>query len=326
MAEPSIAACMIVKDGAGSIERAILSVRPFVDEVCVFDTGSTDGTLELLDVLASTPGAPIRVQRGEWRDSFGWARERSFEMASSTWLLHLDADDVLERSHLLGATVARAAAAGADGIVGQYVYRVRPDGSMELAAALRIVRRAAGYRWVGRCHEELTPPAGVRPVEMIANPWGVRWVHRRSDAGEGGHLARNARLLRLEVDEPDARPAAWWHLARSIGGRESFECARRYLELTDGELTNFRLEALAVLGRRDELEVERARFSAGEEGWTPQAVSGADVCFGAERSVEVGRNDPCFCLSGRKAKACCGAGRVPWPLLVGVREGAVVDV
>jgi glycosyltransferase involved in cell wall biosynthesis len=61
----SIAACLIVKDGAATIVRAIESVRPHVDEVCVYDTGSTDGTLELLTALAAQPGLAVVVERGE---------------------------------------------------------------------------------------------------------------------------------------------------------------------------------------------------------------------------------------------------------------------
>lgn len=322
--EATVAACLIVRDASSTLAAAIVSVREHVDEVCVFDTGSTDGTLELLDVLASTPGPPIRVQRGEWRDDFAWAREQSFAMASATWLLWLDADDVLERGHLLRAIVGRADAAGADAILGQYVYAVRRDGSMELVTGLRLVRRTSGYRWAGRAHAELTPPADAGPP-LLANPYGIRWIHRRLDVGEGFHLERNARLLRLEVAEPGCRPAAWWHLARSVGGAESVALAGRYLELTSGELSAGRLKALEALGRLDELAAERARFDS-EEAWSPAAMAAADARLSQAATLDVGRNERCLCLSGRKARACCGEGRVPWPLLVGLREGAVVDV
>lgn len=45
--DPAIACCMIVKDAVDTLERVIGAVRPFVAEVCVYENGSTDGTLEL---------------------------------------------------------------------------------------------------------------------------------------------------------------------------------------------------------------------------------------------------------------------------------------
>jgi hypothetical protein len=41
----TIAACLIVRDSEDVLERALASIRPHVDEVNVYDTGSTDGTL-----------------------------------------------------------------------------------------------------------------------------------------------------------------------------------------------------------------------------------------------------------------------------------------
>lgn len=50
---PKIAACMIVRNSTEVIEEAISSVRPWVDEINVFDTGSTDGTPEFLEELGA---------------------------------------------------------------------------------------------------------------------------------------------------------------------------------------------------------------------------------------------------------------------------------
>src|SRR6478609_4928618 len=118
----TIAACLIVKDEERTLERCLTSIRPFVDEVNIYDTGSTDGTLALLDRLAHestlevggtpTPLAPIRVERGEWRDDFSWARARSFAMASAGvgWLLWADADDEVIGGACMRTVVSELAA------------------------------------------------------------------------------------------------------------------------------------------------------------------------------------------------------------------------
>lgn len=107
--EPVMAVCIIVKDELEWIGAAVNSVRPYVAEINVYDTGSTDGTLELFQGMAAEPRTPIRVGRGEWRRDFSWAREQSFAMASpgTDWILWIDADDVVLGAENLWPYLAR---------------------------------------------------------------------------------------------------------------------------------------------------------------------------------------------------------------------------
>lgn len=50
-AAPKIAACLIVKDAAATIERCLDSIRPHVAEINIYDTGSTDGTMDVLEKI-----------------------------------------------------------------------------------------------------------------------------------------------------------------------------------------------------------------------------------------------------------------------------------
>lgn len=113
MSGTPVSACVMVRDMAGTAGRAIKSVRPFVDEVCVLDTGSTDGTLELLDELAAAPGAPIRIEQAEWPNHYGQARTLNTAMATHDWVLTLDADEALIGGRNLRGVIARAVERGA---------------------------------------------------------------------------------------------------------------------------------------------------------------------------------------------------------------------
>src|SRR5207237_519318 len=101
------------------------------------------GTLELLEELAAEPGAPIRVERGEWRRDFSWARERSFAMASpeTDWILWIDGDDVAVGAENLGPYLA-GLAPEVDGI------RALFDDWRGPVWPIRVVRPGAG-RWHG---------------------------------------------------------------------------------------------------------------------------------------------------------------------------------
>lgn len=85
----TISLCMIAKDEEQSIGRAINSVKPFVDEVIVVDTGSADNTAGVARQLGAS------VYHYKWVDDFSKARNFSISKASSDWILVLDADEEL---------------------------------------------------------------------------------------------------------------------------------------------------------------------------------------------------------------------------------------
>src|SRR5207244_8503320 len=95
----TLSLCMIVRDAERSLAAALDSARPFVDEIIVIDTGSTDGTRK----IAEDRGA--RVFDFVWRDDFSAARNYSLEQATGDWIFWMDADDVLPPQS--GATLIR---------------------------------------------------------------------------------------------------------------------------------------------------------------------------------------------------------------------------
>ena len=82
-----ISLCMIVKNEERFLAQCLDSVKDFVDEICIVDTGSTDRTIE----IARSYGA--RIEEHAWRNDFGWARDRALAMATRRWIFQLDADE-----------------------------------------------------------------------------------------------------------------------------------------------------------------------------------------------------------------------------------------
>jgi len=80
---------MIVRDEAARLRACLESVRGFVDELVVVDTGSQDDTA----AIASACGAS--VHQLSWPGDFAPARNRALELVSGDWVLVLDADERL---------------------------------------------------------------------------------------------------------------------------------------------------------------------------------------------------------------------------------------
>ena len=81
---------MIVRDEGARLPCCLGSVRGIADEIVVVDTGSRDDTI----AVARRFGA--KVSEMAWENDFACARNRSIAEASGDWLLHLDADEMLD--------------------------------------------------------------------------------------------------------------------------------------------------------------------------------------------------------------------------------------
>ena len=88
----AVSLCMIVKDEEQYLAHCLASVKPIVDEMIVVDTGSADSTKD----IALSFGA--KVYDYEWNHDFAEARNFSISKASGSWILIMDADEVI--SHL----------------------------------------------------------------------------------------------------------------------------------------------------------------------------------------------------------------------------------
>lgn len=89
MTAPTLTLCMIVRNECAYLPTALKSVSGLVDEICIVDTGSTDGTKEI------ARSAAHRFAEYPWENDFAAAKNACLGLASSDWVLFLDADEFL---------------------------------------------------------------------------------------------------------------------------------------------------------------------------------------------------------------------------------------
>jgi len=91
---PTISLCMIVKNEEQFLEQCLNSVKDWVDEIIIVDTGSTDHTKEIAAKFTD------RLYDFEWSDDFSAARNESLKHATGDWILVLDADETIAETDI----------------------------------------------------------------------------------------------------------------------------------------------------------------------------------------------------------------------------------
>jgi glycosyltransferase involved in cell wall biosynthesis len=86
---PTISCCMIVKNEEVFLEKCLESVKDYVDEIIIVDTGSTDKTIEIAGRYTE------KVYFHPWEGSFSKARNQALSYAACDWIFQIDGDEEL---------------------------------------------------------------------------------------------------------------------------------------------------------------------------------------------------------------------------------------
>lgn len=203
--------CVMARNEEKNIGRALESFRGVADETVIVDTGSSDRTKEI------TARFGARLFDFEWIDDFSAVRNFMFAQATSEWIFHLDADEALlpESIAELKEVLIRGDVQGAVILRQDIADLKHPDAFTEMWQ-LRLFRREALPKQIGRCHPHFEPP-----LEMIAAsrgrqvvPTGIRIRHwGYVEEMKQAKLERGARLLQLELAE---RPGQLYYLSELV--------------------------------------------------------------------------------------------------------------
>lgn len=147
-----ISCCLIVKNEIDTIERCIDSINEklseVVDDIVVVDTGSTDGTRELLDKIN------CNVFDFEWVDDFAKARNFSVEKSKNNWILIIDADEYIEHVNI-GQLKKFIKKADKNTICDVYRKNINEDGSLILDEKIVRIYNKKNFDFRVRIHERL---------------------------------------------------------------------------------------------------------------------------------------------------------------------------
>jgi tetratricopeptide (TPR) repeat protein len=219
---------MIVKNETRSIEETLRAAAPFVTSFLVLDTGSTDGTQELVRRVMGELGLPGEVEQAEW-DGYAASRNRALALARSRSLDnakgHGHAEPYLLMLDATETVIAKGPLSGLDRD-GYYVRVLM--GGIEFDQ-YRLFRAAVPWAYVGERHEAPTP--GVPYTDAHLEVGELTILERgRAQTPEDQfkqieRFSDDARVFERKVREDSNDTRSWFYLAQSYRDSVQFEKA-----------------------------------------------------------------------------------------------------
>lgn len=264
MTRPLLSLVMPVKDEATNIRAVLEAVKPFVDQWTILDTGSTDGTQDIVrEVMAGVPGqlveqpfigcsfAPDIIDFGATRNrvldldlQYGFFDEKH---RPPVFQLMLSGDEYLDHGEELRAHLEQHR----DSDVDLHFVCVYLDGTMSPQG--RIFRTGRQWRYVDELHEYPTHPDP--DAKKLAVP--MARIHHTVSDPERRYAAiweKHVPVLKHKLEENPKNERALMYLA------QSYETLLPFFE--EHEKLMYSLEAMGLCLRRLAIptgsDVERA--------------------------------------------------------------------
>ncbi len=208
--KPTISLCMIVKNEERFLGQCLESVREFVDEMVIVDTGSTDHTVE----IARQFGAKVYFH--QWQNSFSEARNYSLQFVNSDWVLQLDADEKLEKEDIL--LLKKVISDPHTNAVFMPILNDLPEGGLSKHYFPRLYRNGSAH-YEGIVHNQLEFAGKSVTAEIRIYHYGYNLTPEQMAKKN----ERSARLLEKQLQENPDFLFTWHNLIRIHRNQKKYD-------------------------------------------------------------------------------------------------------
>jgi glycosyltransferase involved in cell wall biosynthesis len=183
---------MIVKDESKVICRCLDSALPLIDYWVIVDTGSKDGTQEIIKRYMKQKGIPGELHERPWKN-FAHNRNEALALAAgkSDYVLFIDADDAFEVQPQFKMPK-----------LDKTFYYIPIELPGLLYPRIQLIKNQKEWKYVGVCHEVLPPLPGATYATLD----GVKIVCTRDGARsqDPKKYEKDAQVLEQALlDEPN---------------------------------------------------------------------------------------------------------------------------
>jgi tetratricopeptide (TPR) repeat protein len=258
-----IAGCLMLKNESKRISVTLNSLIGFVNGLIIFDTGSTDQTIPIIQEWCTTNSIPLHLKEGTFVD-FSASRNELFDFADTIpdydFLLLLDCNDELRGGEALRsfcekeltAPTAKAYMVKQEWLTGTYINNYLNS---------RLVRKGHGWRFKKRVHEYLAPPPGEKSMDRPTVIGVVLYQNRNSDDDKTSkRFLRDAQLLEEDVAR-EGDPRDVFYLAQTYSCLNEMDKALKMYQRRGEEEKGFWEERFHSFLRMGEIYHRQGDFS-----------------------------------------------------------------
>lgn len=207
---------MIVKNESAVIRRCLDSVRPLIDHWVIVDTGSDDGTQQIIkDYMKDIPG---ELYERPWVN-FGHNRNEALQLAKekADYLLFIDADEILvcDQNFTLPD-------------LGKDFYHVMTHFNGTSYTRVQLIKSSLNWKWIGVLHETLDSTE-AHTNEILLNI--INRVHTDGNRSQDSEkYKKDAKILEAALaNEPDNKRHVFY-LAQSYKDAGDYEKSLIYYQ------------------------------------------------------------------------------------------------
>ncbi len=202
---------MIIKDETPVIRRCLATVKPMIDYWVIVDTGSTDGTQEMVkEFMKDIPG---ELHERPWKN-FGHNRNEALQLAKGKgdYLLFIDADEVFKYSNDF-----KRPSLNAD------FYYITTEYNGLKYGRVQLINNHLNWQWLGVLHEYLDSPEAKTHGIALGITNVVNTDGNRSQDPQ--KYQKDAKLLEKAIQDEPNNSRYRFYLAQSYRDSEQYEKA-----------------------------------------------------------------------------------------------------
>ena len=227
--------CAIAKDEQEGLPLMFASVKDYVDQFVLLDTGSGDKTMEVARELGA------EVYERPWDNSFANARNAAMDHCTGDWILSLDCDEQMEPESASNLCAAIETLPEGTKLAMPVMVMCQDDGTpYQEFLCERIIKNGIGIRWDGDMHNWVDTPVDDTRVALpnirILHNRGVKPKERRTERSQQRvEMAESIFKPRIEADPKDRRSLFYLAGTYHDAGRqdEAIEWYEKYLPVSD---------------------------------------------------------------------------------------------
>lgn len=146
-----LSVCMIVKNEENILDRCLQSIVNVADQIIIVDTGSEDNTVSIAQKFTKD------IISFPWQNDFSLARNKSIQNARYSWILWLDADDIVPKESI--DKIGELKKSPADRIYNFIVRNQKPGNTGSEFLQARMFPNHPKLHFERKIHEQITPSA-----------------------------------------------------------------------------------------------------------------------------------------------------------------------